>query len=222
MTISNTNAPAVGGRGFSNEGVQTPDLDDPKDLVALIDAINELRSAGMLLAYHDRSDGGLMATVCEMAFAGHVGVALNVDMLLLEGDGISVSRMDVGDSKNWASQVDARRQERTLKALFNEELGAVIQVQTAQRDETLATLRRHGLGACSHVIGKTRPDSSTMPTGKGRIQVWRDTQSIFDAALADLHAVWDSVGWQMCRLRDNPECPDQEHGHLSNPEHPGM
>ena len=202
--------------------VQTPDLDDPKDLVALIDAINELRSAGLLLAYHDRSDGGLMATVCEMAFAGHVGVALNVDMLLLEGDGISDSRMDVGDSKNWASQVDARRQERTLKALFNEELGAVIQVQTAQRDETLATLRRHGLGACSHVIGKTRPDSSTMPTGKGRIQVWRDTQSIFDAALADLHAVWDSVGWQMCRLRDNPECADQEHAHLSNPDDPGM
>jgi phosphoribosylformylglycinamidine synthase len=57
---------------------------------------------------HDRSDGGLFATACEMAFAGHVGVALNIDMLLVEGDGISDSRMDTGDSKNWASQVGAR------------------------------------------------------------------------------------------------------------------
>ena len=199
-----------------------PDLDDPQDLIALINAINALRQTGAILAYHDRSDGGLMATLCEMAFAGHVGVAINVDMLLVEGDGITDSRMDVGDSKNWASQVTARRAERTIRALFNEELGAVIQVPTDRRDEVLATLRRHGLSACSHVIGKTRPDVSAMPTGKGRIQVWRDTQVIFDAALADLHAVWDSVSWQMCRLRDNPDCADQAHAAVGLADDPGM
>jgi phosphoribosylformylglycinamidine synthase len=59
-----------------------PDLDDPQDLKALVAAVNELRAAGKILAYHDRSDGGLLATVAEMAFAGQVGVALNVDMLL--------------------------------------------------------------------------------------------------------------------------------------------
>ncbi len=63
-----------------------------------------------------------------MAFAGQVGVALNVDMLVTEGDGISDSRMDSGDAKNWATQVAERRNELTLKALFNEELGVVLQV----------------------------------------------------------------------------------------------
>ncbi|MFZ1609239.1 MAG: phosphoribosylformylglycinamidine synthase, partial [Rhodoferax sp.] len=103
-----------------------PDLDTAQDLVNLVEAINFLRAKGMILAYHDRSDGGLLATVAEMAFAGKVGVALNVDMLVLEGDGITDSRMDAGDAKNWASQVGGRRDELTLKALFSEELGVVL------------------------------------------------------------------------------------------------
>ena len=69
-------------------GNEVPDLDDPAQLKALVGAINQLRGEGRLLAYHDRSDGGLWATVCEMAFAGHLGVSLNVDMLVTEGDGI--------------------------------------------------------------------------------------------------------------------------------------
>ncbi|HJV96622.1 MAG TPA: phosphoribosylformylglycinamidine synthase, partial [Albitalea sp.] len=114
-------------------GHEVPDLDDAAQLKALIGAINRLRGEGQLLAYHDRSDGGLWATVCEMAFAGHLGVSLNVDMLVTEGDGISDSRAEFGDSKNWATQVGARRNELTLRALFSEELGVVIQVSTAQR-----------------------------------------------------------------------------------------
>ena len=99
--------------------------------------VNALRDAGLLLAYHDRSDGGLWAAACEMAFAGHLGVSLNVDLLVTEGDGIADSRAEYGDSKNWAAQVSARREELTLRALFNEELGAVIQVPTARRDEAM-------------------------------------------------------------------------------------
>ena len=114
-------------------GDTVPDLDDAKDLINLVNAVNALRAKGQVLAYHDRGDGGLLATVAEMAFAGRVGVALNVDMLVTEGDGISDSRMDVGDSKNWAGQVGARREELTLKALFSEELGVVLQVRTAER-----------------------------------------------------------------------------------------
>ena len=112
---------------------------------------------GLLLAYHDRSDGGLFATVCEMAFAGKVGVALNVDMLVTEGDGISDSRAEYGDSKNWAAQVQARRDELTLKALFNEELGVVLQIRSEDRDAVMQVLREHGLSRHSHCIGKTRP-----------------------------------------------------------------
>jgi hypothetical protein len=124
---------------------EVPDLDDPAQLKALVAAVNELRAQGRLLAYHDRSDGGLWAAVCEMAFAGHRGVSLNVDILVTEGDGIADSRAEYGDSKNWATQVGERRNELTLKALFNEELGVVLQVPTAVRDEVMATLRAHGL-----------------------------------------------------------------------------
>ncbi|HEX5697274.1 MAG TPA: phosphoribosylformylglycinamidine synthase, partial [Rhodoferax sp.] len=115
-------------------GDDVPDLDDPQDLVNLVNAVNTLRAQGHILAYHDRSDGGLFASACEMAFAGHVGVTLNVDMLVTEGDGVSDSRMDWGDAKNWASQVSGRRNELTLKALFSEELGVLLQVRTDARN----------------------------------------------------------------------------------------
>ncbi|MFN7394914.1 MAG: phosphoribosylformylglycinamidine synthase, partial [bacterium] len=104
-----------------------PDLDDPTLLKALVAAVNALRAQGRILAYHDRSDGGLWACVCEMAFAGRLGVSLNVDILVTEGDGIGDSRAEHGDSKNWASQVGERRNELTLRALFNEEPGVVLQ-----------------------------------------------------------------------------------------------
>ena len=199
-----------------------PDLDDPQDLVNLVKAINALRAQGQVLAYHDRSDGGLLATVCEMAFAGHVGVSLNIDMLLVEGDGISDSRMDTGDSKNWASQVGARREELTLKALFNEELGAVIQVRTEARNAVMQTLREHGLSKFSHFIGKTRPQHASLEVGKGEIQVWRDTKAVFSAKLQDLHQVWDAVSWKINQQRDNPACADAEHAAAGDLLDPGL
>ena len=204
------------------EGGAVPDLDDPKDLVNLVNAVNELRAQGQVLAYHDRSDGGLFACCCEMAFAGHVGVSLNIDMLLLEGDGISDSRMDTGDSKNWASQVGARREELTLKALFNEELGAVIQVRTEMRNDVMQTLRQHGLSKFSHFVGKTRPQHAALEVGKGEVQVWRDTKAVFKARLQDLHQVWDSVSWKICQQRDNPACADAEHAAAGDPADPGL
>jgi phosphoribosylformylglycinamidine synthase len=195
-------------------GQQVPDLDDPALLKQLAAAINELRSQGRLLAYHDRSDGGLWATVCEMAFAGHRGVSLSVDMLVTEGDGITDSRGDVGDSKNWAGQVSERRNERTLAALFNEELGAVIQVRTAQRDAVMATLRAHGLSKHAHVIGK--------PNDRGDVEVWRDAKKVFAAPLHSLHQAWDEVSWRIARLRDNPACAEAEHAAAGAPADPGL
>ena len=204
------------------EGGEAPDLDDPKDLVNLVNAINDLRAQGRILAYHDRSDGGLFAAACEMAFAGHVGVSLNIDMLLVEGDGISDSRMDTGDSKNWASQIGARREELTLKALFNEELGVVIQVTTAVRNEVMQTLRTHGLSRFSHFIGKTRPQHAVLDVGKGEVRVWRDTKAVFKAKLQDLHQVWDAVSWKICQQRDNPAGADAEHAAAGDPADPGL
>ena len=203
-------------------GDEAPDLDDPQDLVRLVEAVNALRRQGLILAYHDRSDGGLLAAVAEMAFAGRVGVALNVDLLVTEGDGISDSRMDAGDAKNWAQQASGRREERTLRALFNEELGVVLQVRTAERDRAMQVLREHGLAACSHYVGKTRPEGCPMDEGKGELQVWRDAKKIFSAQLSDLQQVWDSVSWKICQQRDNPECADSEHAAAGDPQDPGL
>jgi phosphoribosylformylglycinamidine synthase len=213
---------SVLGQVLDQFGDSVPDLDDPQTLVSLVNAVNALRAKGQILAYHDRSDGGLLAAVAEMAFAGHVGVALNVDMLVTEGDGITDSRADHGDAKNWAGQVSARREELTLKALFNEELGVVLQVRTAERNAVLQTLREHGLSKHTHVIGKTRPVQSTIQKGVGELSIWRDTKEVFAAKLEDLHQVWDSVSWKICQQRDNPACADAEHAAAGQASDPGM
>ena len=213
---------SVLGQVLGQFGDSVPDLEEPQALVNLVKAINVLRAQGQILAYHDRSDGGLLAAVAEMAFAGHVGVALNVDMLVTEGDGISDSRADHGDAKNWAGQVSARRDELTLKALFNEELGVVLQVRTSERNAVIQTLREHGLSKHTHVIGKTRPVQSTIQKGVGELTIWRDTKEVFAAKLEDLHQVWDSVSWKICQQRDNPACADAEHAAAGQADDLGM
>ena len=195
-------------------GEAVPDLDEATLLKSLFDAINELRRDGLLLAYHDRSDGGLWAAVCEMAFAGHTGLSLNVDILVTEGDGIGDSRAEYGDSKNWASQVSERRNELTLKALFNEELGVVLQVRTEQRNEVIQRLRAHGLSRHSHFIGK--------PNDRGVVEVWRDTKPVFSAPLQELQQAWDEVSWRIARERDNPVCADAEHDSVGDPADHGL
>jgi phosphoribosylformylglycinamidine synthase len=140
--------------------------------------------------------------------------------LVTEGDSISDSRAEYGDAKNWAQQVSARREELSLKALFNEELGVVIQIATQDRAEVMQALREHSLSKHSHVVGKTRPTLSAIDKGVGALSIWRDAKEIFTAKLEDLHQVWDSVSWKICQQRDNAACADMEHagvGLLSNP-----
>jgi len=191
-----------------------PDLDDPAQLKALVSAVNVLRAQGRILAYHDRSDGGLWATVCEMAFAGQQGVSLNVDILVTDSDGISDSRAEYGDSKNWAAQVSERRNDLSLRALFNEEVGVVLQVPTAVRNDVIATLREHGLSRHAHFIGKTND--------RRAVEVWRDAKLQFGAPLQELQQAWDSVSWRIARLRDHPDCADSEHAVAGAPDDPGL
>ncbi|MFM0051184.1 phosphoribosylformylglycinamidine synthase [Caballeronia grimmiae] len=191
-------------------GDTTPDVDDPEDLKRFFAAIQALNADGKLLAYHDRSDGGLWATVCEMAFAGHVGVSLNVDMLTLDAN----HEFDYGDAKDWTKQTSGRRDDRTLRALFTEELGAVVQVRASDRDAVLAALREHGLSACSHVIGK--------PNERDAIEIYRDAKKIYDAPRVELHRAWSEVSWRIARLRDNPACADAEYDALLDANDPGL
>ncbi|CAN5178800.1 phosphoribosylformylglycinamidine synthase [soil metagenome] len=181
-------------------GSEAPDLDDPARLAAFFNAIQSLNARGLILAYHDRSDGGLFVTLCEMAFAGRCGLRINVDMLCLEGEHAS----EWGDAKNWAQQVAARRDELTLRALFNEELGAVIQIRHEQRSEVMTVLREFGLGGISHSIGAPS-------VADDEIEFVRDTQVVLKASRADLQRAWSDTSWRISQLRDNPACADDEH-----------
>ncbi|MDO4794385.1 MAG: phosphoribosylformylglycinamidine synthase [Brachymonas sp.] len=199
-----------------------PDLDDAQDLARLVQAVNRLRSEQKILAYHDRSDGGLLACAAEMAFAGHVGVALNIDMLLAPASGASDGRIDSGEAKNWGRQISGLRHEQTLKALFNEELGVVLQVRSSERSAVMQVLREHELGACSHFIGTVRAPNSSLDMGKGQLSIWRDAQQVYAADLRELHQLWDEVSWKICQQRDNPACADSEHATRGLADDPGL
>ncbi|MGZ8303657.1 MAG: phosphoribosylformylglycinamidine synthase [Telluria sp.] len=190
-------------------GNDAPDVDSAEDLKGFFNAIQQLNADGKLLAYHDRSDGGLFATLCEMAFAGRTGLSINVDILAHDGDAA-----DWGDAKNWAGQVAERRNEMTLRALFNEELGGVIQVRTDERSAVMNVLREHGLGACSHIIGK--------PNDRGVIEITRDAKTIYSQQRSALHRLWSDTSWQIARLRDNPDCADSEYNRILDETDPGI
>lgn len=195
---------------LSQSGKSTPDLDHPEDLKALASAIIELRKTDVLLAYHDRSDGGLLACIAEMAFASHCGISINVDMIAVSLD----QEPDWGDAKNWAQQVSGRRSEQTIRALFNEELGAVIQIRRSDREVVFSVLRKLKLSACSHVIAK--------PNTNGHIEVWLDAKKIFSEPRELLQKMWSNTSYQIARLRDNPACADSELQLLENIANQGL
>ncbi len=190
-------------------GDRTPDLDDPAMLVAFFAAIQKLNADGQLLAYHDRSDGGLFATVCEMAFAGRCGLAVNIDLLTIDPHAA-----DWGDYKIRPEQVSVQRNELTLRALFNEELGAVIQVPAAQRDAVFAKLREFGLSKHAHVIGK--------PQARDSVEIYRDARCIYSEPRADLQATWSETSYRMARLRDDPDCAREEFERVARAEDRGL
>ena len=191
-------------------GNDVPDVDSAEDLKGLFNAIQQLNRDKQILAYHDRSDGGLFTTLCEMAFASRMGLDINVDILALDAGDAA----DSGDAKNWAAQIAERRNERTIRALFNEELGAVIQVRADQKSVVMDVLRRFNLGACSHIIGK--------PNNGADIAITRDAKEIFKQSRSELHQIWSRTSWQMARLRDNPACADSEYARITDASDLGM
>ncbi|MBV7485681.1 phosphoribosylformylglycinamidine synthase [Bordetella sp. BOR01] len=184
-------------QAYKQVGVSVPDIDAPQDLRAFFVTIRTLAEAGVLLAYHDRSDGGLFATLCEMAFAGRTGISVNLDMLTFDPDSA-----DWGDYKIRPEQVSVQREELTLKALFSEEAGAVIQVPAAQRDAVMQVLRGAGLSAHSHVIGGLN-DADT-------VEFFRDGKKVWSEPRANLGHAWSEASYRIMARRDNPACAQAE------------
>jgi phosphoribosylformylglycinamidine synthase len=191
-------------------GNEVPDVDSADDLKGFFAAVQQLNQDGKLLAYHDRSDGGLYATLCEMAFAGRTGVTVNLDILAMEGEHAA----DWGDAKNWTGQVAERRNELTLRALFAEELGAVVQVRAQDKTAVMNVLRQYQLGACSHIIGKLNE--------RGVVEFTRDARTIYSEKRSALHRLWSETSWRIARLRDNPACADAEYDRLLDELDPGI
>lgn len=195
---------------FEQTDTHAPNVDQASDLKAFTNAIITLRERNAILAYHDRSDGGLLACIAEMAFASHCGISLNVDLLCIDPQ----TEPDYGDAKNWASQVSGRRHEQTIRALFSEELGAVIQIERSQRDAIFAVLREYGISAFSHVIGK--------PNQSDALEIWRDAKCVYTEGRVHLQKLWQNTSYQIARLRDNPNCVDSEYQSVEDVSDPGM
>ncbi len=167
-------------------GHHPADLDDALSLKRFFDAIQRLNGERKLLAYHDRSDGGLFATVTEMAFAGHTGVQILLN--------------DLGDD--------------AVAALFNEELGAVIQVRHTDTDEVLKVLHDAGLGRYSTVIGSVADHDN--------IEFFHGGKAVLSESRTALYRAWSETSYHLQKRRDNPACAEQAYDRLLDANDPGL
>ncbi len=179
-------------------GDLTPDVETPDLLKAFGAAMQALHASDLVLSYHDRSDGGLFATLCEMAFASRTGLTINIDLLTIDP-----VASDWGDFKIRADQVAVQRDELSLKALFNEELGAVIQVPRSARTQVMDILREFDLSRITYEIGTLNP--------RDQIEIYRDAVCIYQQPRAQLQRLWSSVSYEIARRRDAPDMVEQEY-----------
>jgi phosphoribosylformylglycinamidine synthase len=157
---------------------QVPDLDNARDLAGFFAAIQELMTDGRILAYHDRSDGGLITTLCEMAFAGRCGLVLSfAESMVCDGD-------------------------RLRARLFAEEPGAVVQVAESQLQNVLACFARHGLDGLVEDIGR--------PVEGHHLGLEAGGQTCLQADLRELHQAWNETSFEIQKLRDHPDCAEEE------------
>ena len=159
---------------YKQLGDKPADVVNVQSLKDFFDAMQALVAEGKLLAYHDRSDGGLITTLAEMAFAGHCGVEVDISAL--------------GDDN--------------LAVLFNEELGAVIQVRENDLSAVRDVLKAHNLIHLTKELGAVTADDQFV--------IARGNKKLLSEKRSELRAIWAELTHQMQRLRDNPECADQE------------
>jgi phosphoribosylformylglycinamidine synthase len=191
-------------------GTEVPDLDEPRLLKGFFSAIQKLAQDGLIVAYHDRSDGGLFATVCEMAFAGRAGVTLNLDAFAFDALTEDVD----GFRKNAEEQLQGRVHDRILECLFAEELGAVLQVKATDRSRVMDELRAAGLGAVSHIVGSLNT--------RDEIGFTRGAKPVFAEKRVDLQRAWSETTFLMQKLRDNPGCAQEEYDRILDAADPGL
>jgi phosphoribosylformylglycinamidine synthase len=169
---------------YGQLGNVAPDVDDPAALAAFFATVQSLHAQHKLLAYHDRSDGGLFATLVEMAVAARCGLAIATDEL----------------------------PGAPAEALFNEELGAVLQVRATDRHDVVCAFEAAGLRCVC--VGE--------PASDGRIRIVGDSVTLFEASRVELHRAWSATTHALQRMRDNPASADQEYERISDADDPGL
>ena len=155
-----------------------PDVECVKEMPKLVEVLHQLIKEKKIIAYHDRSDGGLICSLLEMAFAGRNGLDIKLDQICESHD-------------------------QTFEALFNEELGIVIQVPTKHIEEVLNLVSEVGLN--KNVFRIASPNKSKL------IKLFRGKELAFEWKLEDLLKEWNFVSYKMQSLRDNPETAKQEY-----------
>ena len=171
-------------QAYQRTGGDTPDLDDPQSLRRFFAAIQELNSRDMLLAYHDRSDGGLFATIAEMSFASRLGVSL----------ALSGSRVEL------------------LKTLFNEEIGAVVQVAKSKLTQVQMVLDRNGISA--EAIGRVEAEP--------KLTVRSDDKVVLELDRVTMQREWSEMSYRIQALRDNPATAKEEFDRVLDSSDPGL
>ena len=173
---------------FRKIGSAPADLDDAEDLKRFFTFIQTLLADDKLLAYHDRSDGGLATTLAEMAFASHSGLVIDLTPL--------------ADASN------------ALATMFNEELGAVIQIEEGVLTDIEQLADNLGLGDCLHRIGRIGKDD--------RIRILCEGETLIDESRVDLQRSWSETSFQIQAMRDNANCAQEEYDSILDTDDPGM
>ena len=179
---------------FKEIGTEAPDVENPAVLKAFLRGCQDAKDTApeLVLAYHDRSDGGLFTTIVEMCFAGRVGVK------------ISLGALDAA--------------ENPIPTLFNEELGAVIQVRQSGFDQLMTIFNNVGFPSTSiHVIGQVNSSMKDQT-----ISFIHNSSTIFCAHRSELQKIWSETSFRMQTLRDNADAAQEEFDLISDESHTGI
>ena len=221
---------------YNQIGNEVPDLDDPNKFLGFFNAIQELLKEGLILSYHDRSDGGLLATLAEMSIAGRKGINVVLDKLVAQR-----SEENVASSESATSNVGARLvtpaepsvgarlvtpaapkpESRSsgiqsplsplsplgaLPALFAEELGAVLEIDKTKLASVIQVLAKHRISDISHLIGNT--------TAENTLNISLNNEEIYSESVTTLNRAWSELSFRMQAQRDNPACAREEYDAL--------
>ncbi len=198
---------------YKQVGERCPDLDHPGQFKAFFETVQALNAAGRVLAYHDRSDGGLWAALCEMAFAGHCGITVDADELCQDRFRVQVEEEGLDEDEEVITE-QTGYSPRVFGVLFNEELGALLQVKREHSAEVMQTFIAAGLRSEFHIIGSTND--------RDRVEIVRNEKTMLDFSRVELQRAWSETSYRIQRLRDNPTYAESEYAQLLDGKNPGL